>query len=84
MVAPHMKETFKQIVSDDVLEDAHKIEVPVVLIYGDRDHATPQAYGALFAEAMRSATLHVIEGAGHFIHLEEPEEVNKIIVEFIS
>jgi pimeloyl-ACP methyl ester carboxylesterase len=84
MVSGQMKETFRRVVRDDVLEDAHKILQPTCLIYGDRDHATPQAYGALFADTIHDSQFHVLQGTGHFVHLEQPEEVAKIITAFAS
>lgn len=79
MVNTGMKETFKLIVVEDVLDTASSIKTPTTLIYGDEDHATPQLYGALFAEAMPNAQLHVIEEVGHFVHHEDLEETTTII-----
>ena len=35
LVAEHMKETFKNVVSDDLQEDAKNVNIPVLLIYGE-------------------------------------------------
>lgn len=79
MVNTGMKETFKNIVAEDVLDIASLIKIPTTLIYGDEDHATPQLYGALFADAIPNAELHVIEEVGHFVHQEDLGETAKII-----
>jgi pimeloyl-ACP methyl ester carboxylesterase len=84
LVVEGMKDTFKNIITEDVLDYARNIKVPTVLIYGDEDHATPQVYGALFTDAIPDAQLHVIEDAGHFVHLDEPAETTKIIREFLK
>lgn len=84
LAAGHMKDTFKNIVAQDVLDDARCIKVPTVLIYGNQDHATPPAYGALLSDAIEQSKLHVIDGAGHFVHLDQPAETHKIIKEFLS
>ena len=28
--------------------------------------------------------VHVIDRAGHFLHLEQPDEVNQLVVDFLS
>lgn len=84
LVAEHMQATFKKVVQHDVLEDAHNVHVPTILIYGSEDHDTPQAYGVLFAEAISGAVLHVIERAGHFVHHDQPDEVHRVIAGFLK
>lgn len=84
LVVEGMKETFKNIVSEDVLDHARNIKIPTVLIYGDEDHATPQLYGALFTEAITNSQLHVLEEAGHFVHIDELNETAKIVTEFLA
>lgn len=75
MVAEHMQQTFRNIVSTDVLEDAKKLQVPAILIYGQDDSSTPPAYGKLFSEAISGSALHVIENTGHFVHQEQVYKV---------
>jgi pimeloyl-ACP methyl ester carboxylesterase len=82
--AEHMQDTFKNIVAQDVLDDARLIKAPTVLIYGDRDLSTPPAYGALLSDAIEVSKLHVIEGAGHFVHIDDTAETVKIIQEFLN
>lgn len=79
-----MKDTFKNIVSEDVLDLAHHIKIPTILIYGDEDHATPQLYGGLFADTIKNSQLHVIEDTGHFVHLDNPNETSIIVNDFLS
>lgn len=83
-VAPHMEETFKRIVADDVAERATRVPQPALLIYGSDDEATPPSYGEELAYALPSSRLEVIKGAGHFIHHEQPGKVVKLIEEFLS
>ena len=58
---------------------------PTLYLHGDRD-------GALGVEAARHAGAvlapgsvhHVIEGAGHFLHLEEPDAVGALVLDFLA
>ncbi len=82
-VAEHLQETFKAIVTDDTLKESSLISKPVLLLYGDKDEATPYIYGEMFKKQMPNAKLVVIEGAGHFLHQENSKEVLEKIREFL-
>ncbi|HLZ15017.1 MAG TPA: alpha/beta hydrolase, partial [Candidatus Saccharimonadales bacterium] len=84
LVAEHLQETFKKVVTDDVRADAGELSLPTLLIYGDQDTATPLWYGEAFHEVMNGSTLEVIGGAGHFVHLDQPERVVRFIEEFVQ
>lgn len=84
LVAEHLQETFKKIVTDDVRVDALHLTLPTLIIYGDQDEATPLRYGKMFNEAIKGSKLEVLEGAGHFVHTDEPEKVAKTIESFLA
>ena len=83
LVAEHMKETFKRIINQDVINEATSIHIPTLLIYGSKDTATPPTYGEQFARAIEKSSLTVIPDAGHFVHHDKPEEVNRAIEAFL-
>ncbi|MEI8188020.1 MAG: alpha/beta hydrolase [Candidatus Saccharibacteria bacterium] len=84
LVAEHMKETFKNVVSDDLQEDAKNVNIPVLLIYGELDKSTPTKYGLIYHELMANSTFEIVGGAGHFVQQEKPEIVEQLIKDFVS
>ncbi len=84
LVAEHMQETFKRVVGQDVREDAARLRIPTLLLYGDRDNATPLSFARLFSEQISGSKLVVIEHAGHFVHLEQPQKVMTEINKFLQ
>lgn len=84
LVAPHLKETFKKTVVQDVQADAKKLSLPVLLIYGEKDRATPPLYGEIYHQIMSNSTLEIVGGAEHFVHQDQPEKVEKLIEEFLG
>jgi pimeloyl-ACP methyl ester carboxylesterase len=61
------------------------LEVPLLYLHGADDGCigvdTLEARRPFFPPSMRVV---VLEGVGHFVHLERPEEVNRLIVEFVA
>ena len=62
------------------------IEVPVTFIAGAKDWGPYQSYGNF--EAMKATiadlNIHFIEGAGHWVQQEKPNEVNELMIDFIN
>src|SRR5262249_1993669 len=54
----------------------HRITVPTLLLWGADDRFVGHAYyGAAYRDAIPRARLELVERAGHFPHLEQPEAV---------
>ena len=52
----------------------HRIAIPTLLIWGASDRfVTPGYYGAAYRDAIPGAQLAVIDRAGHWPHVEQPE-----------
>lgn len=83
LVAEHLQGTFKNIVEDDVRSDAANIALPTLLVYGIGDTATPPRHGELFQKYIKNSKLEVVQDAGHFVYQDQPEQVKKIIKEFL-
>lgn len=83
-VAENLHETFKKVVSEDMLEDTAKIKIPTLLIYGSNDEATPPAYGEIYERAIAGSKLKIIPNTGHFIHHDASQVVYDEIYEFLN
>ncbi len=60
------------------------LEIPTLALWGERDRVIPVAFGrALAAELLRVAFV-VVPGAGHSVQEEAPEEVNRLLVAFLT
>jgi pimeloyl-ACP methyl ester carboxylesterase len=83
LVAEHLQETFKKVVTDDVRVDAANITIPTLLIYGDKDEATPLRFAEQFKAKLTNAKLVTVDGAGHFVHLDAAPRVTQEIKDFL-
>lgn len=83
-VAENLQETFKKVVSEDVVFESAMIAQPTLLIYGSLDRATPPEYGQRFAHQIEQSELKTIEGADHFLHQTHADEVGGLVSDFLG
>lgn len=67
----------------DAMKDVHKIDLPTLIIVGRDDEMTPVKYSEYLHQQIAGSRLVVIEGAGHAVPMEKPDEVNRAIDEFV-
>jgi len=65
------------------LDDLAHISAPTLIMQGDDDGVRIE-YSAALARALPNAQLAVIPGTGHGAHLQKPELVNRMILDFLQ
>jgi pimeloyl-ACP methyl ester carboxylesterase len=58
--------------------------VPALVIGGEEDLAIPPEESRKLAAALPGSLLRMIPGAGHMVMMEQPAEVNRVLMEFLS
>ena len=58
----------------------HRIGVPTLLLWGAQDRIVTPDYGRAYAAAIPAARFALIDQAGHFPHLEQPEDFARQVV----
>jgi pimeloyl-ACP methyl ester carboxylesterase len=61
-----------------------QVDVPTLVIAGDRDGFTPVALSRHMGETIPGAELLVVEGGTHTTPIERPELVGKTVLDFLS
>ncbi|PCI05433.1 MAG: alpha/beta hydrolase [Hyphomicrobiales bacterium] len=61
---------------------AKNLTCPSLCIFAKEDKMTPVRAGRVLAENLPKNELHILEGAGHTLPLEKPQEVNQLIKNF--
>lgn len=79
-----MKEVFKNVVNEDLTEYLPNIDVPTLLIWGDRDSATPISDGRKMEELIPNAGLVTISGAGHYSFLDNTNYFLIVVNKFLE
>jgi proline iminopeptidase len=67
----------------DLLSPLSRRPVPTLLIHGDTD-MIPVDLAAHIAEVILDSRLSVLDGCGHFAYMERPEEVHRLVTDFLA
>jgi pimeloyl-ACP methyl ester carboxylesterase len=60
------------------------IKAPTLVVTSDNDHLIPKELSELIAARIPGAALAVMPGAGHIPFMEQPQEVVRIVLEFLA
>ncbi len=60
------------------------IDVPTLIICGSEDKVTPIAQSEVLHREIVNSTLHIIDKAAHLSNLEQPDEFNRQILNFLN
>lgn len=77
------KESFEHLLGEDLVDEVTKIEVPTLIVWGDRDDLLSRADQDELVAAIRKSQLVVYRGGGHSPHWEEPKRFAFDLTDFI-
>ena len=66
------------------MERVAKIKVPTLLICGSADRMTPPNRSEYLHDQIENTRLHIVEGAGHMVMSEKPDEVVNLLNDFLD
>lgn len=76
-----MKETYLKVISEDLSKFLSSIKIPTVIIWGDKDRATPVEHAYLINKQIIGSKLIIIPGGTHYLRREIPEVLSQKILE---
>ena len=80
----NMKKTFRNIINKDLRKELKYICCPTLLIFGEKDTETPLKDGIIMNKKIPNSGLITIKKGTHFVYLEYPFYILKIILEFFN
>jgi len=80
---PYLK-CIKTAFNFDLSEHLVDFNVPTQLIFSTHDKLTPSTIGETMHKKIPNSKLNIIQDAGHLSNLEQPDQFNKILFEFIK
>lgn len=79
-----MKETFKNIISEDISGHLLNIDKPTLIVWGDKDKMVSPKLAFEMKEKIKNSKLVFIKDCGHTPYLTHNEEFTKIVYDFIK
>jgi 3-oxoadipate enol-lactonase len=78
------RKTLEASVAQDRDAPVENIRVPTLIMYGEEDTVYPPELARAMASRITGAEITMIKGAGHLANMEQPEEFNRILLDFLS
>jgi pimeloyl-ACP methyl ester carboxylesterase len=82
--AGEMRPTLVRLVNEDITALLPSVGASTLLVWGDRDDATPLSDGQTMERLIPDAGLVVFEGAGHFSYLDERHRFAVVASHFLA
>ena len=60
------------------------LTVPTLVAVGDHDRVTPPAAAMILVGELLDARLEIVEGAGHFVEMEQPDPLASLVTRFLT
>lgn len=79
-----MKETFRNVVSEELIRCLPRIKTPALIVWGKKDDMTPIKDAHLINKMIKGSKLEVIERGEHALNLQFPEVLAQKIINFIN
>lgn len=72
------------VLSSDYMTLLPRLDVPILLIHGTKDHVIPRRAARRLAEMLPSGRFHEIRGAGHVPYMSHPRIFNGLLEAFLQ
>jgi pimeloyl-ACP methyl ester carboxylesterase len=60
------------------------VAAPTLIVWGRDDRIVPLECGERYAKALPRARLQIVDGAGHFVEMEKPQELTRLLGDFLK
>lgn len=77
-----LKSTLQNILNTDISNDAKKISVDTLIIWGEKDRVVPIFIGKKLYQLIKKSRFEMIDEVGHFPHLENPTLFSYYVKDF--
>lgn len=84
LATPELKETYLNIIGEDLTPLLDRIKADTLIIWGSDDKETPLSDAEMMKSRIEYSELKVLENAGHFSFIDQPEEFVETIKNFIN
>lgn len=78
-----LAECVRRIGEYDVREDLKNLNIPVLILVGEKDPSCPPSQAKIIADCVPNGSLHIFPGIGHGVRFHKPPALLEIVNEFV-
>lgn len=67
-----------------ILDRLNTMTIPTLIVWGKQDSVLPVAHAQVAAQRLPDVRLHSLDACKHWSHLEQAEEFNALVLQFLS
>ena len=60
------------------------VRAPALVVWGDDDKHVPASTASVWQQALPRATLHTVAACGHYVDMEKPDELARLVTNFVN
>jgi len=60
------------------------VKAPTLVAWGEHDQIVPRSAGELYAKSLGNARFEIVSGAGHCVDMEKPDELARLVTNFVD
>jgi len=75
---------WQAVIFENLFRDLDRISVPTLIIHGSHDTLVPLDWAERAVSKIQDSRLVLIENAGHFPLIEQPDQFNQAVSQFLS
>lgn len=79
-----MRQVMVKSINNDLRHLMPKISAPTLLLWGEKDTATPMRDARIMAKRIPNSSLVSFPGAGHFCFIDNPYQATAVVRRFIN
>lgn len=83
-MAAYIRQQKAMLTRPDSRDGLKNINGPTLIICGDKDALTPPKVHQEMADLIAGAEFHIIKNCGHLSSMEKPDEVNRLMTDFLG
>lgn len=76
-----MRQTFKNVVNENLEDSLNQIKIPTILIWGQEDHTTPLSHAKIMTQKITNSTLIIVPEANHGLPYRQAKITTQIIID---
>lgn len=79
-----MRKVLVKVVNENLHPLLKDIKAPTLLVWGDKDDATPLYMGKIMEKEIKDSGLVVLEGTGHYSYLDDYQRFSAVVKSFMN